>query len=249
MSSTPIRSTAQGGPGIVASGLVMYLDAANKNSYPGSGTTWYDLGISNMSGELTNGPTFDTGNAGNIIFDGVDDVILGTDTSGVLNIGAGNTVTLDGWIKSSTFGAQSIFTYGSDLYQKYWSYGFGVYGTSVTPNGLNLTVYNGISGGGNYNIASALRPKFGVWNNFTAVFGGTTSVYVNGIYARSISSPNNNIVSPVGNYWTIGGAPYNGFPSYGAFNGNIAAVKVYNRELSASEVLENYNASKSRFGL
>ena len=59
---------------IVTDGLVFYVDAGNSNSYPGSGTTWTDLAGSN-DGTLTNGPTFDSGNGGSIVFDGTDDYV------------------------------------------------------------------------------------------------------------------------------------------------------------------------------
>ncbi len=57
-------------PKLVTSGLVLCLDAANKLSYPGSGTSWYDLSGNNYNGTLTNGPTFNNGNGGSIVFDG-----------------------------------------------------------------------------------------------------------------------------------------------------------------------------------
>ena len=67
-------STLQGGPGsIVTDGLVLYLDAGNYLSYPGSGTTWTDLSSGGSNGTLTNGPTYSPDNAGSIVFDGVDD--------------------------------------------------------------------------------------------------------------------------------------------------------------------------------
>ncbi len=61
-------------PNVVTDGLVFAVDAANKKSYPGSGTTWTDLAGSN-NGALTNGPTFDSGNNGNIVFDGSNDYV------------------------------------------------------------------------------------------------------------------------------------------------------------------------------
>jgi hypothetical protein len=60
----------QGGPGIVTDGLVLSLDAANKKSYPGSGTAWTDLSGAGKSGTLTNGPVFSSDNVGIIDFDG-----------------------------------------------------------------------------------------------------------------------------------------------------------------------------------
>ncbi len=69
------------GPNISESGLVLCLDAADKNSYPGTGATWTDLSGNNRIGTLTNGPTFNSGNNGYITFDGVDDF-----TSGIMSI-------------------------------------------------------------------------------------------------------------------------------------------------------------------
>ena len=69
-------------PLIVTDGLVLCLDAANKKSYSGSGTTWTDRSGNGNNGTLVNGPTFDSGNGGSIDFDGVDDnVNLGNDSS------------------------------------------------------------------------------------------------------------------------------------------------------------------------
>ena len=57
---------------IVTNGLVLFLDANNTNSYPGSGTSWYDLSGNGNTGTLTNGPTFSSVNGGTIVFDGID---------------------------------------------------------------------------------------------------------------------------------------------------------------------------------
>ena len=64
------------GPKIITSGCVLSLDAADKLSYKGSGTSWYDLSGNSNTGTLTNGPTFSAGNQGNIVFDGVDDYLI-----------------------------------------------------------------------------------------------------------------------------------------------------------------------------
>jgi hypothetical protein len=64
-------STVEGGGNIITDGLVLLLDAANSKSYPGTGTTWTDLSRSGNNGTLINGPTFNSGNGGSIVFDGV----------------------------------------------------------------------------------------------------------------------------------------------------------------------------------
>ena len=75
--------------GIVQDGLVLNLDAAVDQSYPGNGTTWYDLAGSN-SGTLTNGATFDRDNGGNIFLDGTDDRVAISDSNGDFDIGTGD---------------------------------------------------------------------------------------------------------------------------------------------------------------
>ena len=65
----------EGGPNVVYNGLVLYLDAANNKSYVSGSTSWNDLTSNQNVGTLTNGPTFNTGSGGSIVFDGVDDYV------------------------------------------------------------------------------------------------------------------------------------------------------------------------------
>ena len=83
-----------GAKNIVTNGLVFYLDAANKLSYPGSGTAWVDLSGNGNNGTLTNGPTFSSNNAGSIVFDGVDDYV-GRNSS----INTGQNFSVFAWVK------------------------------------------------------------------------------------------------------------------------------------------------------
>jgi len=78
--------------GIVRNGLVLDLDAAKLDSYPKFGTTWRDITFNQNNGTLVNGPTFNSGNGGSIVFDGVDDYItIPTITN--------NIYTIDFWYK------------------------------------------------------------------------------------------------------------------------------------------------------
>ena len=63
------------GPKIVTDGLVLCLDAADQNSYPGSGNTWYDLSGNGNNGTLVNGVGYNSGNLGSLVFGGVDDYV------------------------------------------------------------------------------------------------------------------------------------------------------------------------------
>ena len=95
------------GPNILRDGLVLTYDAASKRSYPGSGTTWFDL-ISSNNGTLTGGPTFDSGNGGSIVFDGTDDYVNGPATNSVIGNNRA-TLTLSAWVKITGTSAMYLF--------------------------------------------------------------------------------------------------------------------------------------------
>ena len=93
-------------PSIISNGLVLALDAADKNSYPGSGTAWTDLSGNGNNGTLINGPTFNTGSLGNIVFDGVDDY----GTTLLTRTGTNNT-TISVWYRWNGTSQTSFITY------------------------------------------------------------------------------------------------------------------------------------------
>ena len=230
------------GPNIVRSGLVLALDAADKNSYVGSGTTWKDLSGNNNNGTLTNGPTFNTGNGGTIIFDGTDDYVDVTYNS-ILNTPNGATYNI--WIYPTQTGE------------------FLNRGTSdggATPDNprfyidvSNKNIYFDWSSVGLDRYVTTSNNSFNNnrWIQITGLVtaGGRMDVYVNG----SICTYNVRINADVmpnplpntNNSIQIGGATW--IPRY--FGGRISTVFLYNRALTATEVLQNYNATKSRFGL
>ena len=81
-------------PRIVTDGLVFCVDAANKRSYPGVGTTWTDLTANKNNGTLTNGPTFDSANGGSIVFDGTNDYV---DLGSSLSISTSSPFSVEFW--------------------------------------------------------------------------------------------------------------------------------------------------------
>jgi hypothetical protein len=217
------------GPEIVTDGLILYLDAANKKSYPGSGTVWNDLSGNAINGTLTNGPTFDGGNVGNINFDGTNDYIALTSTI------TATIYTLDFWYKMGVNdGGYGYFTGVSGGKGLAISEG----GTAVGLSYGNFYYFNG----GAVKMTQSTLLTTGVWNNISAVIDtsvGNIKIYLNGsiITNQSVSSMSTS-VSEIGRY----------VPNNGNFlNGNMASFKIYNRELSAAEILQNYNATKNRF--
>jgi hypothetical protein len=219
---------------IVTTGLALNLDAADKNSYPGSGTTWTDTSGYGRNGTLTNGPTFSSSNGGTIVFDGANDYVVLTNASTPLtnlsyetilkidSIPASNTYrsiwqkSAD-WNGSTGISLQMIYGYLTFSYGSFW-------GGSVSYDLSNLTVGNW------YHIV-------GTSNN---VSSGTSKMYING----SLVATGANAATPTSTSdLTLG------YGNGGGFLGNISIFKTYSRTLSASEILQNYTVQRKRFGI
>jgi hypothetical protein len=227
-------------PQIVTSGLVLALDAANRNSYPRTGTSWYDLSGTN-NGTLTNGPTFNAGNGGSIVFDGVDDYVS-VSSAQSLNPGT-NSFTIDYWCKinSSNYSC-ALETRGTNLYGFLAiAYYLGGY-MSLFLNGTNDPAQN-------IYLTTTTPVQFSVWNHQSIVVDRSTQqiiFYYNGYQTgNKVSITDTGTIDPGSGYRYWIGGDLGGSP----MNGNIPILRQYNRALSATEILQNYNATKSRFGL
>ena len=215
--------------GIVKDGLVLDLDAAKKDSYAGSGTVWNDLSGNVNNGTLTNGPTFDSGNGGSILFDGTNDYVA---TSYAPTF---NDFSVIAWFKSN-----ANLAYGR-IVAKSFSFGMWL--------GRNANTANSWGGGiieGSPPFGRFVTLTDGNWHMIASVRQGTTHT----IYGDGITNTTSGAISATAlsaTAFTFGANNSTGFGD--AFGGNIAAIQIYNRGLSAAEILQNYNAVKSRFGL
>ena len=221
-----------GGPNIIEDGLIFTVDAANKKSYPGSGTTWTDL-VGGSGYSLTNGPTFDSGNGGSIDFDGTNDYFDTGLTGGIYNP---SSFTMDVWLRinstKTTYGLcgrlDNTFTQGIAFY------------------GLNSTIYFTVN---NYNQnLTSTSISTGVISNYHCSYDESTlKLYKDGSLVSSTSySGAVNYNSSYG--WNIANNS-TGVSLGFAPDMNCYSFKVYDKALSASEILQNYNALKSRFDL
>ena len=222
-------STLNGGPGnIVTNGLVFYVDAANYLSYTSGSTTWFDLAGSN-NGTLTNGPTFNTGSGGNIVFDGVDDFIS-IPINSVFNT---PSVTFEVWANLQTINDRHI------LYVN-WQ------GNSLEVNSDRSVVmfnYSSLSQQGARTAASVFN--WDTWTHFVGIYDDasqTLRTYINGALLATRTSTPSTIYGVT--VHKISGTDFGG-----EIKGSVASTRHYNRALSADEVLQNYNAQKTRFGL
>jgi hypothetical protein len=225
---------------IVTDGLVLCLDAADRNSYVSGSTTWRNVAGSNVSGSLINGPTFNTGSGGNIVFDGTNDYCI---------LNSSIIPQTSNWTYSSFFSVSTLVT-GSVLYSQYIAVpgnGRMIIRLSDDPGNfykLSLFLGNGATYS-SVNVNSTIIPTVNTTYNFTVSRNSQTyDLYINGIlnttYTTSFTA------SLLQNAPTLGGITEN----YQDFlNGRIYTTQIYNRALTATEVLQNYNAQKSRFGL
>lgn len=241
------------GPNIVKNGLVLWLDAANTKSYPGSGTTWADLSGNNNSGSLVNGPTFSSANGGSIVFDGVNDYGQ-VSYNPVLNFCTSLNdlpFTISSWcyVNSLTNGF-TVCNKGDTGGGVEESYAFGI----NTSGNFFLTLYDNIGSNQSSKVANSMLSVL-TWYNITATYTGTggnsgISLYVNGILQGSQNQS-------AGAYTRMRVQTTNlylaSFGTTGIYssksNGRIANTQIYNRALSQAEVQQNYNATKARFGL
>jgi hypothetical protein len=223
------------GPDVSESGLVLSLDAGNLKSYPGSGTTWTDLSGNGNTGTLVNGVGYNSSNLGSLVFDQIDDTVTILQSSST-NI-TSNTITFGGWVYptiSNKYQHIIVKNIGSSRQYGMW---LSINGTSQIFRNLN-----GVISQGNVTLSSPWMVN--TWNYIILTYNGSTiKIYLNSneVYSQNASG---NIVNVESNV-NIGGEPSQSF----VLNGNIAQVSIYNRALTAQEIQQNFNATKSRFGL
>ncbi len=213
-------------PSIVTNGLVFYIDAANPRCYPGSGTDLTD-NISGISASLAGGVGFSTANYGTFTFDGSNDNI---------NFGNSDRVkllngTISAWVKASSPGAGF-----RGIIAKQNAYGL-FYNDSI------LAAYDWGAGGGTR--STGINIADGSWKNvamsFQSAVSNGTKIYINGV---SVLTTTMTWLNDTQNLY--GGAEVSA-GQYANCSGSIFSL--YNRALSASEVLQNYNAARKRYGL
>jgi hypothetical protein len=244
------------GPKVVTEGLIAYLDAANTKSYPGSGTTWYDLTKNENHGTISSGEFVsgdfggylrNSGNTSNFFY-------ITIAHSSTLN--SAFTVTTGGWTieeiiwtNSVTYpeadagGVASTPAYGGGATGFDWNHGIGntqfQFGQSSASGGGYEDQVT-ISLNAPYSNLNAWKIRTMVWNRGN----NTNYLYINGVLMGSASMTN-----------TAGTAVYDGSGiDFGTLYGwkhfgRRSGIKIYNKVLSSDEILRNVNALKGRFGL
>ena len=234
------------GAGIVRSGLVLYLDAANKKSYPGTGTTWTDMSGSGNNTTLVNGVGYTTTNKGTMTFDGVNDHSF--PPTNFFPYSASSAFTINLWFKSTQTTGGTIFAQQSvNTPDSASSFVPVIY---LRSNGT-LRIEPFWTGSTTNVISSTNALNNGTWQNATITFGSNTNqLYVNGIFNSQRTGLT--LASYTTIYYYIIGA---GFMSSGReigtnyFNGSISNFSFYNRVLSNLEIQKNFNTLRGRYGI
>lgn len=213
-------------PNTVTDGLVFYLDAANDKSYISGSTTWTDISGFQNNGTLTNGPSFNTASGGSIIFDGVDDYVSFSTIT--------NTIyTIEFWYKM----------FGND----------GTYGYFASSGNNGLAIGEGGAGVG--------FGQFYYWNGTASVLLGTIPSVTNFNHICALINTTTNNIQIFGNGNQLSTSTQTSmstsilnigrfiFANSNFLRGNLAIYRIYNRALTTTEITQNYNATKGRYGL
>lgn len=228
-----------GGPA-VTSGLVLQLDAGNISSYPGTGTTWSDVGGA-YSGVLTNGAAYSSDNGGVIRFDGTNDYVNIADHSS-LRAPIGSAITIQMWAKiSNATDWEGLFSkqFGAPSYD---GYSLVVNSNNRLQLNMNGGSVNGVYPSGSNNVWTT-----NTWHLFTAIihFGGNSKVYVNTSKVIDVNNAESSMPSPNAPLRIGQGLQDSaGHPAM-----DVGQFYFYNKALTEQEITDNYNATKSRYGL
>jgi len=221
---------------VITEGLILNLDARNRQSYPGTGTTWYDLTANHHDATLYGGVTYGGNYGGALSFDGSNEQYAQCPADVYFS---GGSFTIQSWVYNvSVQNWNRIIDFGN---------GAGAnnillsnsFGTSGAP-GLYIE-------GTQFQADTTIA--LNVWNQICATFtadgygGGTAKIYINGQPHGSgtTGAPQNT----QRNFCYIGRSNWGfGDPN---FHGGMGSLQIYNRALSDSEMLSNYNTTRSRY--
>jgi hypothetical protein len=227
-------------PRIVTDGLVLCLDAANKRSYPGSGTTWFDLSGNGNNGTLVNGVGFNGDNGGGLVFDGTDDYI---DTSLIMT---GTDITFEVWFKADNQTSSTASILRPIMIQGNFIEPNEAMEISILRNGsadhgkIRFTI--GDDDSGTHTTSQTYNDN--IWHQAVLTKINTLGhAYIDNVLLSSVSGTSTvNTSTGV----QIGGSST---AVVRKLLGSIGISRVYNRALTPQEIRQNFNATKSRYGI
>ncbi len=238
-------------PKIITDGLVVCLDAGNAKSYPGTGTNWGNLVKKSNDATLINGGTYNSLNGGSIVFDGTNDAVRIPLNSSLQSL----NFTFDIWVKSTVSSGEQMF-----FSSHYSSYGTlsgimcGISSIVQITGGLRRYYFGTFLNNSFETIAVGTQiPSYytNLWINIAGTWNGVNKIfYFNGIEIAN-QNASGQIHSQLNDFYLGNNADEIANNNYtnSVLNGNIACFKYYNRALNSTEIQQNFNALKGRFGV
>ena len=229
-------SGISGAGNLILDGLVLHLDAANPKSYVSGSTTWNDLSGNRNNGTLVNGVGYSSSNAGTLVFDGTNDYVNGGNLGTFYQSG-----TIMYWMNASVWE-----NYRNPFHTKYSGSNDGIRFEEYTGGGFSVVIGPSTGGFDGFSYSNNFTFISNTWYLITLTWDKTTN-YVSG-WVNNSNRFTNSPMTP--SKWpstlpsiTIGG----GFDSGRYFKGSFGQTMIYNRALSSTEVLQNYNTLKNRY--
>jgi hypothetical protein len=211
------------GPSVIKSGLVLALDAADINSYPGTGTTIYDLSGNGNHGTLVNGVGFNQTNGGVLVFDGIDDFVDVTSPNlASTDYTVMGAARYSGGTRGRMINARDnnwLIGCWANSTENYYALGW----VSPVQNGANDTNWRIVTAAGNIGADSYASY--------------TNNILTGGPNNGGAAGPNGITIGKIG------------YTNSEYSTGEFGFVLVYNRVLTTAEMTQNYNYFKGRFGL
>jgi hypothetical protein len=235
------------GPSIVTDGLVLYLDAANPDSYPGSGNTWFDISGNGNHFTLYNGVSFSGSDKGVLVFDGVNDYASSNNN---INLNQFSQIVVEVYCRTNSSPTTSGMIFEST---SNWNSVTGGLGFAINSNGSVFTLNSNHTNHNTQGARNYLSTDNSQWNQHVNIFSKIADstgrlTYLNSnltnfVTGNTITAGDNR--SFANDIFYIGSRSGTGV----FFNGNISILKIYGLKNSSDQVLQNYNATKTRFGL
>ena len=224
----------QHSPSIVTSGLVLCVDAGNPRSYSGSGTAWNDAISSGYNFTLTNGPVYSSSNLGYFTFDGVNDFASASNNTALDT----QTPTVEVWIKTNATSQNGFWFEKGSVNTQY----------SLFQEGASIVWRQYMSSSSTLVSQYTTTSSYISTSNWAHIVGTYTSgsriTYINGVAVTSDSQTGTINTNTSGMYIGAYGTGTGYF-----YNGALSICRVYNRVLSATEILQNFNALRGRYGI
>jgi hypothetical protein len=207
----------------VTDGLLLHLDAGNFASYPASGTVWSDISGASTFCTISGSPTYSLADGGTLSFTGTGQYANNT----TYNLVLGNNATLAAWVKhSSTTGQQRYITLGSEDFV-------------IRSDSANLQTFIKLSGTIRTLAGSATNTN---WSYIVSTWTGSVlRFYRNAVQMSTSTPPAGSLTTSLSGYFISHPSEY--------MRGNISNVSTYSRALTPTEIEQNFNAMRARFGV